>query len=175
MRMKKYQASSMAEAFAAIRAELGPDAVIVHSSEVKRGPLGILSRPTFEVVAAVDERASTRSAPINRPSRPAGEGRLLPPRSSNAAPPQQRLRPTSAPTQQRPNVDRVPEERYSDAPPERMIRQSEPARGGDPVPEKALRMADVVRAIVDREQKTSDPTMLQIGRASCRERVLASV
>ncbi|MBM4417062.1 MAG: flagellar biosynthesis protein FlhF [Chloroflexi bacterium] len=58
MRMKKYQAPSMADALAAIRAELGPNAVILHSSEVKRGPLGLLSRPMVEVVAAVDGGAT---------------------------------------------------------------------------------------------------------------------
>ncbi len=45
----------MPEAMALIRADLGPDAVILHSAKVRRGgPLGFLSRPTLEVVAAVD-------------------------------------------------------------------------------------------------------------------------
>ena len=161
MRMKKYQASSMAEAFAAIRAELGPDAVIVHSSEMKRGPLGILSRPMFEVVAAVDERASARSATANRPSKPSGEGRLLPPRPANPAPSQPRLRSAPAPSQPRAGSEHASDDRYAEASRGRASRQSENARSAETAPEKAIQMADVVRAIVDREQKTSDPTMLR--------------
>src|SRR5206468_11652793 len=62
MRMKRYQAASMAEAVAAIRAELGPRAVILHASESKRGPFGILGKPVVEVVAAVDDTALARQA-----------------------------------------------------------------------------------------------------------------
>ncbi len=73
MRMKKYQAPSMADALAVIRAELGPNAVILHSSEVKRGPLGLLSRPMVEVVAAVDDggtRPTARAAGTSRTASP---------------------------------------------------------------------------------------------------------
>jgi len=45
----------MPEALALIRADLGRDAVILHSEEVRgRGPLARLRRPYLEVVAAVD-------------------------------------------------------------------------------------------------------------------------
>jgi flagellar biosynthesis protein FlhF len=55
MRIKKYQAKDMPEALALIRADLGRDAVILHSEEVRgRGPLARLRRPYLEVVAAVD-------------------------------------------------------------------------------------------------------------------------
>jgi flagellar biosynthesis protein FlhF len=55
MRVKKFRASSMPEAMALIRAELGPDAVILHSEEIrKRSRLKFLHRPAIEVVAAVD-------------------------------------------------------------------------------------------------------------------------
>ena len=59
----------MADAVAAIRAELGPQAVILHASERKRGPFRFLSKPIVEVVAAVDEAALAR--PAGGPARPA--------------------------------------------------------------------------------------------------------
>src|SRR5579884_2115516 len=97
MRMKRYTASSMADALAAIRAELGPQAIIVHSATTRKGPLGLLQRPIVEVVAAVDESPRPKAAPMGaRPSRPAqtrphpdalpkGEGsRPAPPQSRSA-------------------------------------------------------------------------------------------
>ncbi len=55
MQVKKYYANSMPEAMAAIRADLGSEAVILHS-EKKRLPglLGLFRRPRFEVTAAID-------------------------------------------------------------------------------------------------------------------------
>ncbi|TAK25336.1 MAG: flagellar biosynthesis protein FlhF [Chloroflexota bacterium] len=84
MRMKKYQAPSMNEALAAIRAEMGPNAVILHSSEIRKGPLGLLSPTVVEVVAAIDDgrprpsdadesargETRTRAAPRDRPREP---------------------------------------------------------------------------------------------------------
>jgi flagellar biosynthesis protein FlhF len=97
MRMKRYTASSMADALAAIRAELGPQAIIVHSATTRKGPLGLLQRPIVEVVAAVDESPRPKAAPTGaRPFRPAqtrphpdplpkGEGsRPAPPQSRSA-------------------------------------------------------------------------------------------
>ncbi|HZQ99660.1 MAG TPA: flagellar biosynthesis protein FlhF [Chloroflexota bacterium] len=60
MKMKRYTAGSMADALAAIRTELGPRAIIVHSTTTRKGPLGLLQRPMVEVVAAVDESARPR-------------------------------------------------------------------------------------------------------------------
>jgi len=55
MRVKKYRVKDMPEAMACIRAELGRDAVILHSEQVApRGLLGWLRRPMLEVIAAVD-------------------------------------------------------------------------------------------------------------------------
>lgn len=55
MRVKKYRAKNMPEAMACIRADLGRDAVILHSEQVApRGLFGWLRRPALEVIAAVD-------------------------------------------------------------------------------------------------------------------------
>jgi flagellar biosynthesis protein FlhF len=55
MRVKKYLVNSMPEAMALIRAELGPDAVILHQNKVRgAGLLGFLKRSRLEVIAAVD-------------------------------------------------------------------------------------------------------------------------
>ncbi|HEV8635345.1 MAG TPA: flagellar biosynthesis protein FlhF [Chloroflexota bacterium] len=89
MRMKRYQAASMADAVAAIRAELGPRAVILHASESKRGPFGILGKPVVEVVAAVDDTAPARqaSSPARAAARPPGRtahGAAAPPAGGDA-------------------------------------------------------------------------------------------
>ncbi len=55
MRVKKFYANSMPEAMATIRAELGPEAVILHSEEKRRGGLfGWFQRPKLEITAAID-------------------------------------------------------------------------------------------------------------------------
>ena len=54
MRVKKYLANSMPEAMSLIRADLGPNAVILHTEKVWRGLFGVRGRPKLEVVAAVD-------------------------------------------------------------------------------------------------------------------------
>jgi flagellar biosynthesis protein FlhF len=55
MRVKKYSVNSMPEAMEKIRADLGPNAVILHSEKKRRnGFWGMFSRPRFEVVAAID-------------------------------------------------------------------------------------------------------------------------
>jgi flagellar biosynthesis protein FlhF len=55
MRVKKYSVNSMPEAMEKIRADLGPNAVILHSEKKRRdGFLGMFLSPRFEVVAAID-------------------------------------------------------------------------------------------------------------------------
>src|SRR4051812_38653768 len=101
--MKKYTAATVEAALAAIRAELGPEAVIVHQSETKRGPLGLLSRAQVEVVAAGDDARRPAAAPAARPAaapaRP--RGAAAPVRSAQtslpARPPRPSLRPHPVP------------------------------------------------------------------------------
>ncbi|RMH36130.1 MAG: flagellar biosynthesis protein FlhF [Nitrospirae bacterium] len=56
MKLKRYEAMTLQEALKAVKAELGPDAVIVSTRRVQRGHkwLGLLSQPMVEVTAAVD-------------------------------------------------------------------------------------------------------------------------
>ncbi|MCB0209790.1 MAG: 50S ribosome-binding GTPase [Anaerolineae bacterium] len=54
MRLKKYLVNDMSEALPLIRADLGPDAVILHTEKVRPGLLGLLRRPRLQVMAAVD-------------------------------------------------------------------------------------------------------------------------
>lgn len=54
MRVKKYIVNDMSEAIALIRADLGPDAVILHSEKIKRGLSGLFGRSKLEVLAAID-------------------------------------------------------------------------------------------------------------------------
>lgn len=55
MRVKKYHAHTMPEAMSQIRADLGPDAVILHSQKVRPGGwLSFMNQPVLEVTAGVD-------------------------------------------------------------------------------------------------------------------------
>ncbi len=56
MKIKRYQAESMAEALALIRSELGPEAVILSTKTSRRpGPLGFVQPPLVEVEAGFFE------------------------------------------------------------------------------------------------------------------------
>ncbi|AKM18541.1 Flagella-associated GTP-binding protein [[Flavobacterium] thermophilum] len=76
MKVKKFVAPSMNEAMKMVRAELGRDAVILHSKEIQTGGLfGLFAKKKIEVLAGIDpdplpRRASEAKAPAS--SRPAG-------------------------------------------------------------------------------------------------------
>ncbi len=56
MKMKKYNAPSIAEAMKLIRADLGEDAVILNSKVVvTKKFFGLVKQKSFEVVAGVDQ------------------------------------------------------------------------------------------------------------------------
>src|SRR5699024_2975776 len=55
MKVKKYVAPTMPEVMSKIRKELGPDAVILNSKEIKRGGFfGFFEKRNIEVVAVLD-------------------------------------------------------------------------------------------------------------------------
>ncbi len=66
MHIKRYEAATMAEAIAQIREELGSEALILQSRQVRReGLFGALAKPVVEVTAAIDREARRESSPSN--------------------------------------------------------------------------------------------------------------
>lgn len=68
MKIKKYVAASMPEAMKRIRAELGNDAVILHSKIIHTGGfLGMFKKRNIEVLAAIDPELAEAKAPVGKP------------------------------------------------------------------------------------------------------------
>ncbi|MGI6454259.1 MAG: flagellar biosynthesis protein FlhF [bacterium] len=67
MRVKKYQAKNMAEAMKMVKADLGPNAIILHSRDTGKGIWGLFSGRGVEVTAAVDAR-EPRPSPLPKKS-----------------------------------------------------------------------------------------------------------
>ncbi len=74
MKIKTFHALTMQDAMRAIKEELGPDAIILSSKEVREGGrlLRAFNRPVLEVMAASDQELSRPSPPINEPKAAAG-------------------------------------------------------------------------------------------------------
>lgn len=67
MKIKKFTASSMADAMKSIREELGDDAVILNSRVTYTGGfLGLFRKKSFEVIAAVDEMEKREAGSLER-------------------------------------------------------------------------------------------------------------
>lgn len=64
MKLKRFEALTLQEALHAVKAELGPEAVIVSSRRVQKGGglFGLMSQTMVEVTAAVDQPQKTESA-----------------------------------------------------------------------------------------------------------------
>ncbi len=64
MKLKRFEALSLQEALQAVKAELGPDAVIVSSRRIQKagGLFGLLSQTVVEVTAAVDRSTHATEA-----------------------------------------------------------------------------------------------------------------
>jgi flagellar biosynthesis protein FlhF len=64
MKLKRFEALSLQEALQAVKAELGPEAVIVSSRRIQKagGLFGLLSQSVIEVTAAVDRSMQTEDA-----------------------------------------------------------------------------------------------------------------
>src|SRR5262252_3857169 len=72
MYVKRFEAADMAEALRLVKLELGPDAVILSTRQIKKGggAFGIFGRSFVEVTAAVDREAVD-------PLQPAPQSRAL--------------------------------------------------------------------------------------------------
>lgn len=67
MKIKKIVAATMPEAMKKVREELGIEAVILHSKEIRTGGfLGLFEKRSIEVIAALDPQPITRSKPLNK-------------------------------------------------------------------------------------------------------------
>ena len=71
MQLRRFKGKALPEVVARVRAELGPDAVILHTKEAPRGFSRFVNGRSVEVVAAVDDRVSGRVAAPPRPAEPA--------------------------------------------------------------------------------------------------------
>jgi flagellar biosynthesis protein FlhF len=60
VQLRRFKGKALPEVVARVRAELGPDAVILHTKEAPRGFSRFINGRSVEVVAAVDEQASRR-------------------------------------------------------------------------------------------------------------------
>ncbi len=61
MKVKTFRAATLREALDQVRAEMGPEAFILATRELKeRGALGMLSRSVYEVAAAIEQSKSER-------------------------------------------------------------------------------------------------------------------
>ena len=71
MKLKRFEALSLQEALQAVKAELGPEAVIVSSRRIQKGGglFGLLSQSVIEVTAAVDRSAQAEEGPAARVDR----------------------------------------------------------------------------------------------------------
>jgi flagellar biosynthesis protein FlhF len=84
VQLRRFKGKALPDVVAQVRAELGPEAVILHTREAPRGFSRFLNGRSVEVVAAVDDRAPGRLAtapPVERPPAAA------PPRPAWAPPP----------------------------------------------------------------------------------------
>lgn len=63
MRLRRFEAATVAEALARVRDELGPDAVILHAREPEWAPGAARPGARVEVTAAVDEAAPAAESP----------------------------------------------------------------------------------------------------------------
>lgn len=76
MRIKKYIAASMPEALKQVKADLGPQAVILNTRTLRKsGKLGLGGKGQVEVTAAIDEggTASVKKRPVKKAAVSAGE------------------------------------------------------------------------------------------------------
>ncbi|MHC4949094.1 MAG: flagellar biosynthesis protein FlhF [Planctomycetota bacterium] len=76
MKLRTYQAYTMAEALAAVKRDLGAEAVILNTRSFRRGGvLGVGRRTVVQVTASVPEAAKTPAAPARPRSMPAAARR----------------------------------------------------------------------------------------------------
>lgn len=68
MKIKKYVGQSFKEALEIVKRELGPDAIILSSKTIKKGPFGMMNKDAVEVTAAIDESDNMSSPAVKTAS-----------------------------------------------------------------------------------------------------------
>ncbi|MDD2319095.1 MAG: flagellar biosynthesis protein FlhF [Geobacteraceae bacterium] len=69
MQTRTFQAANMAEAMQMVKAELGPDAMIISSrKERRKGILGFFTKPVFRITATADTSSQRQSVPYREES-----------------------------------------------------------------------------------------------------------
>src|SRR5579884_2650639 len=77
MELRTYRAATMQEALLMVRRELGPDAAVLHTRQVKRGLFRWLGgRGGFEVVASREVQVASRLPAPSEPTHRAARDRL---------------------------------------------------------------------------------------------------
>lgn len=103
MRIEKYHAEDMQEAFRLIKADLGSEAVVIQTRKVRLGLLGWFKKPVYEVIAALDEEVlrppKVSAAVAAGASRPAAR-----PTATATVPRPQRPAPQASPRSSAPGV-----------------------------------------------------------------------
>ncbi|MEK6992341.1 flagellar biosynthesis protein FlhF [Paenibacillus sp. FSL K6-1566] len=86
MRVKRYIVDTMPEAMAQIRSDLGTDAVILSTKDIKVGGfLGMFSRKKIEVIAAVEQEEKSKSSVKAKPKPPAAVPKAAVPKAYQRA------------------------------------------------------------------------------------------
>src|SRR2546426_12336805 len=69
MHVKRFEAADMAEALRMVKLELGPNAIVLSTRQIKKGSgaFGIFGRTFVEITAAVDREAVDASRPAPQP------------------------------------------------------------------------------------------------------------
>ncbi len=159
MELKTYQARSMSEALNKVRSELGRQAVILHTRNLKRGGLfGIGAHSLVEITATVDPRPTPAPPTTAQPAAREAPARGSPNSSRRPAPgprpPQQTTadRPTYPPTNQQTGPPR-PEATQPPAP--------DPTRADAPTPRWLSNIARQTRSsrLEDRQPESPAPPM----------------
>jgi flagellar biosynthesis protein FlhF len=68
MHIRTFRAASLQDALEQIREQMGPDASVLHTRQVRDGWMGWLGRTYVEVTAGLDSQQGSRVIPIERPT-----------------------------------------------------------------------------------------------------------
>ncbi len=68
MHIRTFRAASLQDALEQIRSQMGPDASVLHTRQVRDGWMGWLGRTYVEVTAGLNDKQGRAVSPLERPS-----------------------------------------------------------------------------------------------------------